>query len=91
MIAVLLFAVGGLTGAVANNPTTLIVGRTIQGAGSGAIIVLTEVTVTDLVPMRVRGMWFGFISLAWAVGTGGGPVIGGALAQNSSWVSFELP
>ena len=86
MIAVFLFAVGGITGAVAQNPTALIVGRTILGAGSGAIIVLTEVIVTDLVPMRVRGTWFGFISLAWAVGTASGPVIGGVLAENSSWV-----
>lgn len=51
---------------------------------------LKEVIVTDLVPMRVRGKWFGVISLAWAIGTAGGPLIGGLLAENDSWVNWEL-
>ncbi|KUJ13746.1 putative MFS transporter [Mollisia scopiformis] len=85
ILAVLFFATGGFTGALAKNIKVLTVGRAFQGVGSGAIIVLTEVIVTDLVPMRVRGKWYGVISLAWAVGTAGGPLIGGLLADNDKW------
>ncbi|KAF8861643.1 MFS general substrate transporter [Acephala macrosclerotiorum] len=85
ILAVLFFATGGFTGAIAGNISVLTVGHAFQGVGSGAIIVLKEVIVTDLVPMRVRGKWFGVISLAWAIGTAGGPLIGGLLAENDSW------
>ena len=61
------------------------VGRSIQGVGGGGIISLTEILITDLVPLRERGKWFGFQSLTWALGTVTGPLIGGALAQEASW------
>jgi MFS family permease len=91
ILAVAFFTVGGVTGAFSNDPITLIVGRSFQGVGSGAIIILTEVIATDLVPMRIRGTWFGVISLAWAIGTASGPLIGGSLAQHVSWVSLSTP
>ena len=80
------FMVGVIVAAVANNFTTLLVGRSIQGIGGGGLIALTEIVVTDLVPMRFRGQWFGIISGMWAIGSVSGPVIGGALSQNASWV-----
>lgn len=80
------FFVGVIVAAVANNFTTLLVGRSIQGIGGGGLIALTEIVVTDLVPMRFRGQWFGIISAMWAIGSVSGPVIGGALSQNASWV-----
>lgn len=82
------FMVGVIIAAVANNFTTLLVGRSIQGIGGGGLIALTEIVVTDLVPMRFRGQWFGIISGMWAIGSVSGPVIGGALSQNVSWVSI---
>lgn len=80
------FMVGVIVAALANNFTTLLVGRSIQGIGGGGLIALTEIVVTDLVPMRFRGQWFGIISGMWAIGSVSGPVIGGALSQNASWV-----
>ncbi|KAF2188472.1 MFS general substrate transporter [Zopfia rhizophila CBS 207.26] len=55
------------------------------GAGSGSILTLSYVITTDLVSLRERGKWFGLITMTWAVGTVLGPVVGGALAQPSSW------
>lgn len=65
--------------------TTLLVGRGIQGVGGGGIMSLTELLITDLVPLRERGMWFGYQSLTWAVGSVTGPLIGGAFAQDTTW------
>lgn len=89
------FLIGAIVCAVANNFGTLLVGRSIQGIGGGGLIALTEIVVTDLVPLRMRGQWFGIISGMWALGSVSGPVIGGAFAQNVSWVrnipSSSLP
>lgn len=48
-------------------------------------MILTEVLITDLVPLRERGKWFGFQSLTWALGSVTGPLIGGVFAQKASW------
>ena len=86
MVALLLFLVGAIVAAVANNFSTLLVGRSLQGIGGGGLIALTEIVVTDLVPLRLRGKWFGIISGMWSLGSVSGPIIGGAFAQNVSWV-----
>ncbi|KAK2048224.1 major facilitator superfamily transporter [Colletotrichum somersetense] len=81
----LLFAVGSVVGAVANNFAVVIAGRTIQGVGGGGILALIEVIITDLVPLAVRGQWFSLLSAVWSVGTVTGPLIGAGFAQNVSW------
>ena len=52
----------------------MLVGRSLQGVGGGGIIALSEIIVTDLVPLRVRGVWFGYLSSMWALGSVTGPV-----------------
>lgn len=74
-----------MVGALAQTITTLLIGRSIQGVGGGGIITLTEILITDLVPLRERGKWFGFQSLTWALGSVTGPLIGGAFAQDATW------
>ncbi|PSS12750.1 hypothetical protein M430DRAFT_107574 [Amorphotheca resinae ATCC 22711] len=81
----LFFAVGSILAAVANNFTLMLVGRSIQGIGGGGILTLGEILVTDLVPLAVRGAWFGYLGSMWAIGSVGGPLMGGAFAQNVSW------
>ena len=76
---------GAIVGALAQSLTSLLVGRSIQGIGGGGILSLTEILITDLVPLRERGKWFGFQSLTWAIGSVTGPLIGGAFAQKVTW------
>jgi MFS family permease len=80
------FTAGAIVAAVADDFVVLLLGRTLQGMGGGGISTLTEIIVTDLVPLRVRGVWFGFIGGAVEIGTSIGPVIGGALVDNVPWV-----
>lgn len=65
--------------------TTLLIGRSIQGIGGGGILTLGEILITDLVPLSVRGAWFGHLGSMWAIGSVTGPLMGGAFAQNVSW------
>lgn len=85
LIAITLFLAGVLMAALAQSFTLMLVGRTVQGVGGGAIIALTEIIVTDLVPMRYRGQWMGILAGMWALGSVSGPVIGGAFAQANAW------
>jgi MFS family permease len=57
------------------------------------IIAMTEIVVTDLVPLRYRGQWSGIIAAMWSFGSVSGPVIGGAFAQvNWRWIFYiNLP
>lgn len=86
MVALALFCVGAILAAVTHGSMTLmLVGRSIQGVGGGGILVLTEIVVTDLVPLRFRGNWFSGIGAMWAIGSVSGPLIGGAFSQEVSW------
>jgi MFS family permease len=85
LVALGIFTVGAIVASVANNSAVLLVGRSIQGIGGGGLVALTYIIVTDLVTLRERGKWFALISLQWAIGSVLGPVVGGAVAENSNW------
>lgn len=86
LVAIALFLAGAIISGVCNDFTHLLVGRSIQGVGGGGIIALTEVVVTDIVPLRHRGQYFGVFSGMWAIGSVSGPILGGAFSQNVTWV-----
>jgi MFS family permease len=69
----------------AMNMTTLIAGRVVQGIGAGGINVLTQIIVSDLVPLAERGGYFAITFGCVAIGTALGPFIGGVIVQHSTW------
>ncbi|KAF9887265.1 hypothetical protein FE257_010393 [Aspergillus nanangensis] len=85
VIAVTFFFVGTVVAAVAKNFTYMLVGRSIQGVGGGGIMALTEVIVTDIIPLRLRGQYFGIVSGMWSIGSVTGPILGGGFAQSVTW------
>ena len=87
LTAILFFFVGTVVASVSKNFTYMLVGRSIQGVGGGGIIALSEVIVTDLVPLRLRGKYFGILSSMWSVGSVTGPILGGGFSQNVTWVN----
>ena len=91
MVALVFFLIGAVVAATANGFGSLLVGRSLQGVGGGGLIALTEILVTDMVPLRQRGQWFGIISAMWSIGSVTGPIVGGAFAQAASWVRLDAP
>jgi MFS family permease len=79
-------ALGALLAAIAQNYATIITGRSLQGVGVGGIYTVTEIIIADLVPLRLRGIWFGFLSVFTAIGTCSGPILSGVLTKTASWV-----
>ncbi|KAK3693582.1 major facilitator superfamily transporter [Podospora appendiculata] len=84
-VACVFFAAGSLLAALAGDFTVLIAGRTVQGVGGGGLIAITEIVVTDLVPLRFRGQWMSLLSVVWSIGTVTGPLIGAGFAEKVSW------
>ncbi|KAJ7050334.1 major facilitator superfamily domain-containing protein [Mycena amicta] len=85
LLGIAIFCVGSALCGAATSMNFLIGGRTVQGLGAGAITALIQIIIADLVPLKDRGAFNGIIALAFAIGSGTGPVVGGALAQHGQW------
>jgi MFS family permease len=88
LFAILFFFAGALTCSLSKDFTTMLVGRSIQGTGAGGLLSLSEVVITDLVPLRYRGDYYGGMNAMWAVGSVLGPILGGGFSgnQHATWV-----
>ncbi|KAL4758368.1 major facilitator superfamily domain-containing protein [Aspergillus foveolatus] len=85
LISLLFFFIGSLVAGIANDFTQILVGRCLQGVGGGGIAVLSEVVVTDLVPLRLRGNYYGILSAMYSLGSVLGPILGGGFSENYTW------
>ncbi|KAF7289732.1 Iron permease [Mycena indigotica] len=90
LLGIAIFSIGSALCGAATSMNFLIGGRTVQGLGAGAITALIQIIIADLVPLKDRGAFNGIIALlsqfsAFAIGSGTGPVVGGALAQHGQW------
>ncbi|KAI1749855.1 major facilitator superfamily domain-containing protein [Xylaria castorea] len=85
LIVVALFALGSGISGGAKNTANLIGGRAVQGIGGGGINLLIELIVSDLVPLRERGAYFGIVFGVFSLGTAVGPLVGGAIVDGTTW------
>ncbi|KAF8856697.1 MFS general substrate transporter [Acephala macrosclerotiorum] len=83
--AVSIFILGSGIGGGATSTGMLIAGRSVQGAGSGGMVMMLDLIVSDLVPVQKRGSFMGIIFAAVNVGTALGPFVGGIIVQTISW------
>lgn len=91
LLSVVFFFAGAVVCGVAQDFTTLLVGRTIQGTGAGGIMSIQEVLITDLIPLRYRGDYYGLINAMWTLGSVLGPILGGGFSGNphATWVCLS--
>ncbi|KAI0811423.1 MFS general substrate transporter [Xylaria sp. FL0064] len=87
LIVVTLFALDSGINGGANNAATLIGGRAVQGIGGGGINLLIELVVSDLVPLRERGAYFGIVFGVFSLGAAVGPLVGGAIVF---WINLPV-
>jgi MFS family permease len=80
-----IFFVGSLIAALSVNMNMLIGARVIQGIGGGGLVILVNITISDLFAMRDRGAYFGIIGGVWALASSLGPIVGGLFTQKVNW------
>lgn len=85
LISNLLFGVGNLMCAIAPNSYIMITGRALAGMGGGGLNTISTVLVSDLVPLRKRGLYLGYGNIFWGFGSGLGGIFGGFLHGLWSW------
>lgn len=88
MTTLVLFLAGSILCATAPTMEALLAGRVIQGAGAAGNLVLPEVVLADVVPLRLRGIFYGIGMAIWFISSGAAPMIAGAFAQYSTWRWF---
>jgi EmrB/QacA subfamily drug resistance transporter len=85
MTAMVIFLAGSAACGLAQNLNELIGFRALQGIGAGGIMTMAMAVVGDLVSPRERGKYQGYIQAMFAVASIAGPLVGGALVDNTSW------
>ncbi|KAK2759097.1 hypothetical protein FQN54_003196 [Arachnomyces sp. PD_36] len=83
--SIAIFFIGSAICGAAVDIAMLISGRTVQGIGAGGLIIMGNICISDMFPMRARATYFGLLGLIWAAASAVGPVLGGALTEKVSW------
>ncbi len=67
------------------DPATLIAFRAVQGIGAGGLAALSQVIMADIISPRERGRYMGLFGAVMALGTIGGPLLGGFITDGIGW------
>ncbi|TRX88697.1 hypothetical protein FHL15_010369 [Xylaria flabelliformis] len=85
LFAYVVFGFGCLGCGVARNIVELCIARAIVGAGGGGMNTLANILITDLVPLRERGIWQGYLSIMFTAGMSAGAPLGGLFVDSIGW------
>ncbi len=84
-VAVTLFVAGLLISGLATTMHQFLVGRLVQGLGTGGQTVALYVVVARLYPAHLHGRIFAAFAAAWVVPSMVGPFLAGAVAEYLDW------
>ncbi|MCU1406772.1 MAG: putative MFS-type transporter [Glaciihabitans sp.] len=84
-LALVVFVVGSALAGFSQDTNTLIVFRVLQGLGAGGLAALSQIIMADIISPRDRGKYAGLFGGVMAVGTVGGPLLGGLVTDAFGW------
>ncbi|PPF67720.1 MFS transporter [Rathayibacter tritici] len=84
-LALGLFVVGSALAGFSQDTTMLIVFRVFQGLGAGGLAALSQIIMADIISPRERGKYAGLFGGVMAIGTVGGPLLGGVVTDAFGW------
>lgn len=63
----------------------LVFGRFITGCGGSGLTTLSTITMSDLIPLRERGLYQGLANICFGLGAASGGIIGGLVSDYLGW------
>ena len=64
--------------------------QVFQGIGGGGMTTVVNILMSDLVPLRDRGVWQGIVNIIYATGSATGAPLGGILSDYIGWRWYEI-
>ena len=84
-LSLVVFVLGSAMAGFAQDTDTLILFRVFQGLGAGGLTALSQIIMADIISPRERGRYMGLFGAVMALGTIGGPLIGGVITDSIGW------
>lgn len=84
-ISLILFTVGTVIAGFSTDTNMLIAVRVVQGIGVGGLMSLVMIAVALIISPRERGKYMGVVGGIMALGTIGGPLLGGVITDAWGW------
>lgn len=85
LVAVAAFVAGLVVSALAPDMPLFVLGRFLQGLGTGAMVVAIYVIVARLYPVALRSRIFASFAAAWVVPGLVGPALAGSVSDGPGW------
>lgn len=84
-LSLIVFVVASAIAGFSQDTSMLITMRVFQGLGAGGLTALTQIVMADIISPRERGKYMGLFGAVMALGTVGGPLIGGFITDTINW------
>ena len=84
-LALAVFVIGSALAGFSQDTGTLIGFRVLQGLGAGGLAALSQIIMADIISPRDRGKYAGLFGGVMAIGTVGGPLLGGVVTDAFGW------
>ncbi|KAI0036084.1 MFS general substrate transporter [Vararia minispora EC-137] len=94
LLGLAFFGIGTVLCGLAPSMNVLIAARAIAGMGGGGVMTVSSIAVTDLIPLKQRGLYQGMANILFGLGAGLGGPLGGWLNDVFGWRSaflFQIP
>jgi len=85
MLGIGVFLAGSMLSGLAQSMDQLIVFRTFQGLGAGAMMPIAQAIVGDIFPPAERGKYQGLLGSVFGLAVIIGPALGGYITDNLTW------
>ena len=81
-LSIVIFVAGSVMAGLSETIPLLLAARVIQGVAMGGLTALAMAIIGSIIPPRDRGKYSGYLGAVMAVGTAGGPLLGGFIVDS---------
>ncbi|WP_354233849.1 MFS transporter [Arthrobacter sp. UYEF3] len=81
-LSIVIFVAGSVMAGFSQTIPFLLTARVIQGVAMGGLTALAQAIMGSMIPPRDRGKYSGYMGAVMAVGTAGGPLLGGFIVDS---------